>query len=75
MHDSVQFLQSAVAKSEVGEAGTIEMAVMANDLATEARNDLVVDCVTGLHDLAAEGVSFDDLSAKFAQHRGNSALA
>ena len=75
MHDGIQFLQSAMAESEIGNACAVELAVRLNNFRPKCADDLVVHFVARLHEFAPQGIGLDDLRAKFTQHGCHSAFA
>ncbi len=53
MNDAIQFIEAALAKSEVGKLRTIERAVFAEDFRSEVVDDLPIDGLAGLHEPTA----------------------
>jgi hypothetical protein len=74
MNNGVEFLEAAAGEGELGKAGAVEFAVGSHDLAAEDSDDFRKDGLTGLHELAAKSVGFDDVGAAFAKHGGDGAL-
>lgn len=75
MDDGVELLEPVAREGELSEARAVEMAVWGEDFRAEGADDFGEDGLAGLHEVAAKGVGFDDLSAVFTEHGGDGGFA